>query len=159
MSEADFKHFSNERAKRTGSAPGSNGPGDLNTQAIKQTLDERLRMLQIDPTPKDDGGSDAARIGGMRRFVDQYFMAAQREAGKKFTDTEVAQHVDALFARNATFRGWFSNSSGPMLGMKVSDIEGTAKDSIKAAYKRQGIDNPTDAQIMNAYWNAKVARK
>lgn len=159
LSEADFKHFSNERAKLTGAAPGSNGPGDLNTQAIKQTLDERLRMLQIDPTPKDDGGSDAARIGGIRRFVDQYFMAAQREAGKKFTDAEVAQHLDALFAKNATFRGWFSNSSGPMLGMKAGDIDSSTRDGIKAAFKRQGIDNPTDAQILNAYWNMKVARK
>lgn len=159
LSEADFKHFAGERAKRTGNVAGANGPGDLNTQAIKQSLDERLRMLQIDPSPKDDGGSDAARVGAIRRFVDQYFMAAQREAGKKFTDTEVSQHLDALFAKNTTFRGWFSTSSGPMLGMKVGDIDGATKDGIKAAYKRQGIDNPTDAQILNAYWNMKVARK
>lgn len=159
LSEADFKHFSNERAKLTGAAPGANGPGDLNAQAIKQTLDGRLRMLQIDPTPKDDGSADAARVGAIRRFVDQYFMAAQREAGKKFTDAEVAQHVDALFAKNATFRGWFSNSSGAMLGMKVGDLDGSTKDGIKAAFKRQGIDNPTDAQILNAYWNMKVTRK
>ena len=159
LSEADFKHFANERAKRTGGGTGSNGPGDLNTQAIKQSLDERLRMLKIDPSPKDDGGNDAARIGGIRRFVDQYFMAAQREAGKKFTDAEVSQHLDALFAKNATFRGWFSTSSGPMLTMKVGDIDGTTRDSIKAAFKRQGIDEPTDAQILNAYWNMKVARK
>lgn len=159
LSESDFKHFSAERAKRTGATTGSNGPGDLNTQAIKQSLDERLRMLQIDPTPKDDGGSDSARIGAIRRFVDQYFTAAQREAGKKFTDAEVSQHLDALFAKNATFRGWFSTSSGPMLTMKVGDIDGTTKDGIKAAFKRQGIDNPTDAQILNAYWNIKVARK
>lgn len=159
LSEADFKHFANERAKRTGGGTGSNGPGDLNTQAIKQSLDERLRMLQIDPSPKDDGGNDAARIGGIRRFVDQYFMAAQREAGKKFTDAEVSQHLDALFAKNATFRGWFSTSSGPMLTMKVGDIDGATRDNIKAAFKRQGIDEPTDAQILNAYWNMKVARK
>jgi soluble lytic murein transglycosylase len=159
LSESDFKHFSVERAKRTGATTGSNGPGDLNTPAIKQSLDERLRMLQIDPTPKDDGGSDSARIGAIRRFVDQYFTAAQREAGKKFTDAEVSQHLDALFAKNATFRGWFSTSSGPMLTMKVGDIDGTTKDGIKAAFKRQGIDNPTDAQILNAYWNMKVARK
>lgn len=159
LSEGDFKHFANERAKRTGNVAGSNGPGDLNTQAIKQSLDERLRMLKIDPSPKDDGGNDAARIGGIRRFVDQYFTAAQREAGKKFTDAEVSQHLDALFAKNATFRGWFSTSSGPMLTMKVGDIDGATKDGIKAAYKRQGIDNPTDAQILNAYWNMKVARK
>lgn len=159
LSEADFKHFANERAKRTGGGTGSNGPGDLNTQAIKQSLDQRLRMLKIDPSPKDDGGNDAARIGGIRRFVDQYFMAAQREAGKKFTDAEVSQHLDALFAKNATFRGWFSTSSGPMLTMKVGDIDGATRDNIKAAFKRQGIDKPTDAQILNAYWNMKVARK
>ena len=159
LSEGDFKHFANERAKRTGSVAGSNGPGDLNSQAIKQSLDERLRMLKIDPSPKDDGGNDAARIGGIRRFVDQYFMAAQREAGKKFTDAEVSQHLDALFAKNATFRGWFSTSSGPMLTMKVGDIDGAARDGIKSAFKRHGIDNPTDAQILNAYWNMKYARK
>ena len=159
LSEADFKHFSNERAKRMGGGGGSNGPGDLNTQAIKQSLDERLRMLQIDPTPKDDGSAEAARIGGIRRFVDQYFMAAQREAGKKFSDAEVVQHIDALFAKNATFRGWFSDSSGPMLTMNVGDIDGATRDNLKAAFKRQGIDSPTDAQILNAYWNMKVSRK
>lgn len=159
LSEADFKHFSNERAKLTGSAPGANGPGDLNSGAIKQTLDARLRMLKIDPTPKDDGGTDAARIGGIRQFVDQYFVSAQREAGKKFTDAEVAQHIDALFAKNATFRGWFTDTSGPVLGMKIGDIDSAARDNIKAAFKRRGVDSPTDAQIMNAYWNMKYARK
>lgn len=159
LSEGDFKHFANERAKRTGAMAGSNGPGDLNTPAIKQTLDARLRMLNMDPSPKDDGGADAARIGGIRRFVDQYFMAAQREAGKKFNDTEVAQHLDALFAKNTAFRGWFSHSSGPMLGMKAGDIDGATRDGLKAAFKRQGIDAPTDAQLLNAYWNLKVARK
>ena len=159
LSESDFKHFSNERAKLTGSAPGANGPGDLNSGAIKQTLDSRLRMLKMDPTPKDDGGADAARIGGIRQFVDQYFISAQREAGKKFTDAEVAQHIDALFAKNATFRGWFTDTSGPVLGMKIGDIDGATKDGIKAAFKRRGVESPTDAQIMNAYWNLKFARQ
>lgn len=158
LSEADFKHFSQERAKASGKSV-SGASGDLNTGAIKQTLDERLRMLQIDPSPKDDGGSDAARIGGIRRFVDQYFYAAQRESGKKFSDAEVAQHIDTLFAKNAEFRGWFSSKSGPMLGMKAGDLPGDVKDNLKAAFKRQGIDSPTDAQLMNAYWNMKVARK
>ena len=159
LSESDFKHFANERAKQMGGAQGANGPGDLNSAAIKQTLDARMRVLGMDPTPKDDGGADAARIGAVRQFVDQYFVAAQREAGKKFTDAEVGQHIDALFAKNATFRGWFSDSSGPVLGMKIGDINSSAKDSIKAAFKRRGVDSPTDAQILNAYWNMKFARK
>lgn len=159
LSEADYKHFSAERAKRTGAAPGSNGPGDLNSQGIKQVMDERLRVLGIDPTPKDDGGKDAARIGGIRKFVNDYFMTAQREAGKKFTDAEVAQHVDGLFARNATFRGFFSNSSGPMLTMKVGDIPSQERTAIEAAYKRQGVEKPTDAQVMDIYWKRQIARK
>ena len=73
LSEADFKHFANERAKRTGGGTGSNGPGDLNTQAIKQSLDERLRMLKIDPSPKDDGGNDAARIERHSAFCRSVF--------------------------------------------------------------------------------------
>ena len=45
------------------------------------------------------------------------------------------------------------------IGMKASDLPGDVKDNLKAALKRQGIDSPTDAQLMNAYWNMKVARK
>lgn len=159
LSEADFKHFSNERAKLNGTAPGSNGHGELNTQAIKQTIDERMRVMGIDPTPKDDGGKESQRVGGIRKFVNDYFLAAQREAGKKFSDAEVTQHIDGLFAKNTTFRGWFSTSSGPMLGMKAGDIPGTERDAIKSAFKRQGIDNPTDAQVLDIYWKRQLARK
>lgn len=159
LSEADFKHFSNERNKRMGGASGSNGPGDLNSQAIKTVLEDRLRTLGIDPTPKSDGGSDDRRVGGIRKFVNDYFVTAQREAGKKFSDAEVTQHIDALFAKNATFRGWFSDSSGPMLAMKAGQIDSATRQKIKDAYKRQGIDDPTDAQVLNAFWNLKVSRK
>lgn len=159
LSEADFKHFSQERAKLTGAAPGSNGPGDLNSSAIKSTLDARLRTLNIDPTPKDDGGLDAARVGAIRQFVDQYFLAAQREAGKKFTDAEVTQHLDALFAQNVTFRGFFSNSSGPLLTSKVGDIPSDTRDNLKAAFKARGVDDPTDAQLLQAYFTLQTTRR
>lgn len=159
LSDADFKHFANERAKRNGSTTGGDGPGDLNSQAVKQSLDARLRTLKIDPSPKDDGGDEAARIGGIRRFVDRQLLTAQREAGKKFTDAEVEQHLDALFAKNATFRGFFTNSSGPMLAMKAGDIDSAVKSRIKAAFKRQGVDDPTDAQILDIYWKSQLVRK
>lgn len=156
LSETDFKHFAGERAKAQGGATG--GAGDLNSAAIKQSLDGRLRMLEIDPTPKDDGSVAAARVGAIRQFVDQYFMTAQREAGKKFSDAEVDTHLDALFARNETIRGWLSTYSAPMLGMKAGDIDSETRASLKAAFKRNGVDEPTDAQILNAYWNLKVTR-
>jgi soluble lytic murein transglycosylase len=160
LSEADFKHFSQERAKRLGVGAGAGGVGDLNSEAIKQTLDARLRMLNIDPTPKDEGGADAARIGALRQFVNQYFVAAQREAGKKFDDAEVTRHLDALFAKNVTFRGFFGGSNSvPLLGMKASDIPSDTRDSLKDSFKRQGVDSPTDAQLLNAYWTIKSTRR
>ena len=46
-----------------------------------------------------------------------------------------------------------------MLDMQVGDIGGDTNDRIKVAFKRQGIDNPTDAQIINTDWFSKTARK
>lgn len=169
LSESDFKHFSKERAKLQGKeVTGENKAGDLNSSAIKTTLDARLRVLGIDPTPKDDGGKDAARIGAIRQFVDQYMYAAQRDAGKKFSDAEVAAHIDSLFAQNATLKGMFgssglfglmADSSGPMLTMKAGDIPTTDRDSIRAAMKKRGVDDPSDAQLLGAYWTLQTLRK
>lgn len=160
LSEGDFKHFAKERAKAQGKdTPDAGKAGDLNSSAIKNTLDTRLRVLGMDPTPKD-GSADAGRVGAIRQFVDQYFTSAQREAGKKFSDAEVSAHIDALFAQNVTFRGWFSDSSQPLLTLKgPGQIPTADRDNIRAAFKRSGNDEPTDAQVLGAYWNLQVARR
>jgi soluble lytic murein transglycosylase len=41
----------------------------------------------------------------------------------------------------------------------VGDVPSDEKNSIKAAFKKQGVDSPTDAQIMNAYWLTKVSKR
>lgn len=157
LSEADFKHFAQERAKLSG-VQGGAGAGSLNTEAINRAINHRLLMLKEDPEPKD-GSADAARIGGMRKFVNDYFLTAQREAGKKFTDAEVVQHIDQLFAMNTTLRGFFSNSSGVMLNMKAGDIPKGERQAIESAFKRNGVDSPTDAQILDIYWKRQLAKK
>lgn len=158
LSNADFKHFSNERAKIRGTLAGQGGPADLNTEFIKQALNSRLQTLRIDPSPTD-GSGDAARVGAIRQFVDKYFITAQRSANRRFTDAEITQHLDALFANNQTFKGMFSDSQRPMLSLRVGDLPGDYRDQILDAFKRQGITNPTDAQILDAYWHFKVVRK
>lgn len=157
LSDTDFKHFADERAKALGRTVGSgNSPDDMNTEAIRDVLNPRLQMLGIDPTPTKE--AEAARVGAIRRFVDTHIAAAQRAAGKKFSDVEIAQRVDALFAKNATFRGFLSES-GPMLSMKIDDMPTEAEKRIREAYKRQGVDDPTDAQILNAYWTARSTQQ
>jgi len=159
LSESDFKHFSNERSKKSGATPGSNGPGDLNTGAIKASLDNSLNQLGIDPSPKSDGGTDAARVGSIRKFVDTYFYTAQREAGKKFTDAEVSDHLTALFMKNQTIKNFMSKDySGALLGMQTSDLPSGTLKEIKAGLKQSGVGNPTDAQIIEHYWQTQVSR-
>ena len=46
-----------------------------------------------------------------------------------------------------------------MLTMKAGDIPSSEKTAIEAAFKRQGIDKPTDAQILDIYWKSQLARK
>lgn len=158
LSEADFKHFSSERAKLLGvKGAGQGGAGDLNTAAINAGLSDRLRQLKQDPTPKD-GSDDAARLGTLRKVVNDYFARQQQEAGKKFSDAEVSQHLDALFAKNTEVRGWFSNSSVPVLGMKPGDIPSAERDQVKAALKRQGIGSPSDQQVLETYMRGKFTR-
>lgn len=148
LSEADFKHFSNERAKMiTGESP--NGPGDMNTDAITRTLNDRLNSMGIDPTPKD-GSTEAERIGAVRRFVNQSIAVEQANRGKKMSDVEVSSFIDSLLAQqNQVFS---TNLFGSARIAKTGDIPSATKDALKAAFKRNGVDNPSDADLLNAYW-------
>lgn len=156
LSVEDFKHFSDERAKLNGGNM-TNGPGELNTSAIKQTIDNRLQTMGIDPTPKD-GTNDAIRVGAIRKFINDNILASQASSGKKMNDAETSQFIDSLFAKNTTYDGIFFNSSGTALGMKVGDLPSPTRNALTDAFKRRGVDNPTDAQILNAYW-MQISRK
>lgn len=155
LNEADFKHFSQERATKM-SGGGGNGFGDLNTQAIKDTVSDRLRQLKIDPTPKD-GSNDAAQVGTIHRFVRNEISEAQRLAGKKFSDVETAKFVDKLFATNVPIKNTIlgfatgGTSSQSLLSMKPGDIPGNVKDSLKKDFAARGNLNPSDSDYLGAY--------
>jgi soluble lytic murein transglycosylase len=158
LSESDFKHFSNERNRiMTGTT--TNGPGELNTAAIRNTLDQRLRELKIDPSPKDDGGDDAARVGSIRRFVDTQLLALQRDAGKKFNDAETVKAIDQLITNKAELKGFFSTYNAPAISAKPGDIPSGTRDRIKQSFKAAGVDEPTDAQVLGAFLHLNAAGK
>lgn len=156
LSQADRKTLSDRRGQLLHGAA-SDKPSDLNSGAIKSVLDTRLRELNIDPSPKDDGSADAARVGAVRQYIDRSILAAQAAAGKKFTDAEVAKHIDAQFAQTDLVKGWFSDTSKPMLTMKPGDIPSDVRTKLRADFKAAGIDEPTDAQMLGAYWQARTA--
>jgi soluble lytic murein transglycosylase len=150
LSEADFKKFAQERGDLlTGNNQTS--ATNINSTTINNVLNDRLRMLNEDPTPKD-GSADAARIGVLRKFVRESVLNAQQATGKKMTDAEIERHIDGLFAKSVSLSGWLNSSNVRMLGMSASDVPGDIKDKLRADFKALGIDNPTDADLLGAYW-------
>jgi len=158
LNETDFKHFANERGAATKTG-GANSAEDLNTPAINAVLNDRLRTLGIDPTPKD-GSPDAVRVGAMRKFVRDSLLNAQSVAGKKMSDAEVEKYVDGLFAKSQEFQTSFlgfstGTSSKRMLDMQARDIPSDVRDRLKKDFKAAGIAEPTDADLLGAYWRLK----
>jgi hypothetical protein len=155
LSEQDFKKFADERALKL-KGGGSNGPGELNTQAITDTMRDRLRSLKMDPTPKD-GSSEAEQLGTIHRFVRNELGEAQRSAGKKFSDVETAKFIDGLFAKNVTFKGFFGGvNSQSLLSLKPGDVPSDISKALKADFTKAGVASPTDSDILGAYLRLKT---
>lgn len=158
LSQSDWQHFAQQRMKPLN----GNSPGELNTAAINETVKNRLTAMGIDPTPKD-GSKDAERVAAIQRYVRDSLFSAQAVTGKKFDDAQTQSHIDGLFAKTTllkdTFLGWETGTkSGQMVGMKVKDIPGDVRRALEDDFKRRGIE-PTDADILGAYWRAKDAMK
>lgn len=154
LSKKDFDMFAKERGTAI-KGGGANGPGELNVQAINDTMRDRLRSLKMDPSPKD-GSSEAEQLGTIHRFVRDEISQAQLNAGKKFSDVETAKFIDGLFAKNVTFKGFFGGSnSQALLSLKAGDVPGDVKVALKADFARAGIASPTDADLLGAYLRLK----
>ena len=156
LSEADFKHFAGQRgAMLNPKASSGTDPGNLDAAAVKGAVDDHLRALQIDPTPKDDGGADAARVGAIRKFVTDSVLRAQSMSGKRFTDSEVRDTVGRLFAEQGTVSHWIGkDTAAAALTMRKGDIPAKVRESLAADFKRMGVGDPTEAQLLGAYWSA-----
>lgn len=154
LSESDFQKFADERAGLLSGRVTSSAE-EINSAGINSVLNDRLRTLEMDPTPKD-GSADAARLGVMRKFVRESVLNAQQSLGRKMNDAEIERHIDGLFAKSVSVKGWFNSSNIRMLGMSASDIPGDLKDKLRADFKSMGIDNPTDADLLGAYWQVSA---
>ncbi len=151
LSDSDFTHFADERGKPAG---GSN-LGTINT-----IVSDRLRVLEMDPTPKD-GGTEAARVGAIRQFVTENVAMAERRNGKPMSETELQVFVNGLFAKSLTYdrKGLFGTAPNAittnMMTMDIGDIPDTSVKALRDAFKRRGVPNATDWQIVGAYWRMK----
>lgn len=160
LSESDRNHFASERGKLLDPTKSTNTAEDLNTAAINDVLNNRLRSWGRDPSPKEES-SEAQVVGAMRKTVRESILNAQRATGKKMTDAEVEKHIDGMFAKVVTFTDTFlgmdtGQSSMRMMAMQPGDIPDDTRKKLKADFKKRGIE-PTDGDLLGAYWGLKNA--
>lgn len=154
LSEADFKHFANERANILNGKT-DNTAGVINTPAFNTALNERLNNIGINTKPAKDDTDGLARLGEIQKFVRDDVFAQQQQLGRKLTPQEISERVDTLFAKSVTLKGFFSDSVKPVLGMEYSDIPSEYRAKLETA-----MPNATENDRLYKYqqWAMKNGR-
>jgi soluble lytic murein transglycosylase len=134
------------------------GIGSVNFTTMNKVLSNRLTAYGISQPKPNASDDDKQRWGSIQRFVTDDIIAAQRDIGHKLTPDEVTQHIDHLIMTNINFKntfmgiGYGSVEQKPMMTMKPGDIPSGDVDAIRQSFAKHGINNPTNDQILRAYW-------
>lgn len=135
----------------------------INSPVINALLEERLPSLGIDAKPKRDDTKANARVGAIQKYIRDDILAQQQHLGRKMTPKEIGDRVDALFLKNVEFRNTlfgieYGKSQERMLSLTPADLPSETRKGIEAAFAARGVTNPTDSDIMQAYWRWKNGR-
>lgn len=164
LTEADFKKFSDMRGK---GASSTKTPGALDLPMVNNVVDSRLQSIGLDPKAKS--GAALARVGAIRKTINDEVLLRQEASGRKFDDAEITKTVDELFLRTRGFksRTWLEAFTlqdpqvrkATLFGATVGDIPKELQKSLEADFKSQGIDEPTDQQMLEAFFMGDLRRK
>lgn len=146
LSDADFKHFANERGNILAGKT-DNSAGAINTPALNTVLNERMANLGINPSPVKTDTDSLARVGEIQKFVRDDIFSQQQELGRKMTPQEISQRVDELFAKNVYLHYRFaSDEFKPLLSMTYDDIPAKDRDTLKTS-----MPNATESDLLYRY--------
>jgi len=160
LSDADYKHFARERGelmtgKRTDTAE------SIDSASVNQVLGNRLMAIGINPKPSAKDTEGMQRVGSIQKYVRDHIFELQKNTGKALTEAEIEQSIDRLFTKDVTFRAGFlftRDASKKMLSMSVKDLSSQERDSLRARFAAVGVLEPTDDQLIRAYWTQKNGR-
>jgi len=127
------------------------GPDTVDYPAFHTELTSRLKSLGL----VDAKGvpADADQVAGLTNAMHDVILDRQKNTGIRMNSDQIAQLLDNQFAKTSTIQHfWGGTSTQPITKTSLSDISSTNKELIKAAWKDRGVANPTDAQILQAYY-------
>lgn len=157
LSPGDFKKFAD---MRTDKASAKDNPEALSFEGINQVLNPRLVGMNL-PTGSSGSPADRQRVGAIRQHMTDVILAEQQTAGRKLTQGEIVKVIDREFltARELKtdapwYRPWSDGEVRKVrpLDTKVGDIPAELRRQIEADFKQQGIDKPTDQEILRAFY-------
>lgn len=128
----------------------------INNKAVNTELNNRLLSIGINPNPPNKQLKDREQIGTIQKYVRDSIYDQQGQLGRKMSPEEINGHIDNLFTKDVQLPGvlWGTNNKN-MMSMKIGDVPGAAVQNIRNVYKSRGINNPSDSDIMESYWNWK----
>lgn len=160
FNEADGKALQNLHGQLNGiKAPAAatdaaSKAGDLDRAAFKATAEPMLRHLGF----TDEGGkksNGAKQMATAMYAAEKQILRMQQDAGKKFSDAEMAAALDKIFAATTTLKGGFfgSDETVPIISIArdAYNINADLKAELVSGLKDKGFTKPTDEQIKTAY--------
>lgn len=132
----------------------------INNAALNAALNNRLTNMGINTSPKKTDMKALERVGTIQKFIRDDIFEQQKQLGRKMAPKEIENRVDDLFSKSLEFAREIlpGNIILPMLGMEFEDLPYSVREQIKAKFAQHGITNPTDGDVMRAYWKNKNAR-
>lgn len=160
LSKSDFKKFADMRADK---ATSKDNPGALDIGSVNSVLNVRLNSLGLNPSEKGDN-KEGQRIAAIRKHVNDLVLEQQAQIGRKLNDAEITKLVDDQFLRNRQFRTSVigistGTQSQRLFDMKANDIPKSVQDAIKSDFAAAGIDNPTEADMLGAYYQLDLMQR
>jgi soluble lytic murein transglycosylase len=155
LSSGDFKKFSDMRADKVNA---KDNPQGVDFEAVNQVLTPRLRGMGI---PQSGVNTiDAQRSAAIRQHIADVVLQRQQQLGRKLTDAELIKTVDERFlamrtSETSAFGQLFGGDKvrkQNVLRSKVGDIPGDVRKRIERDLNDQGIDSPTDQDLLTAYF-------
>jgi hypothetical protein len=154
LSPSDFQ----ELAKMQGAISKGDPDGHLTSvRTVNGMVDDTLRTLGIDPTPKENTSpnSDAAKAARFRRAVQDQLTGLETAQGKKATAEQAQAIVDQMTRKVVTSSGWFWDSKKPRGLVAIEDVPDKDKAEIIDALSR-AKQRISDAAIIDLYTRKRM---
>ncbi len=171
MSDTDFQNFVQQNfTQRTGrqlvqfrqdvlTGKADTSAQSVNDAAVKQTLDARLQAIGLNPSPLRTDTTGMSQIGSIRQYVRDSIFADQQQSGQKMTPEQIQTKITRMFAQDTAFQHMFwPDGHMPTMSMQASDIPSDQLTQVKQLLASNGIRNPSDDQVIRAYWSSKNVR-